>query len=81
MPFIIYFRGNKGGGDLQIMEKSVGTVSYTHMQFVTPSPPFNVEKDIMYSVLFKSITTLHGGEEGRVNHFYTCLFSTETQEM
>ncbi len=80
MPFIIYFRGNKGGGDLQIMEKSVGTVSYTHMQFVTPSPPFNIEKD-MYSVVFKSIATLTDGEGGRVNHFYRCLFSMETQEM
>ncbi len=52
---------------LQSWEESVGTVSYTNVQFVTPSPSFNV-----YSVVCQSTTTLNDGEgEG----FYRCLFT------
>ncbi len=41
--------------------------SYTHVQYVTPFPSFNVEKD-MYSVVCQSITTLTDGEgEGGIN--------------
>ena len=80
-PFHPFWCNHKSSNWPTIMEKSVGTVSYTHVQFVTTSPLFNVEKDIMYSVVIKSIKTLTDGKGGRVNHFYRCLFSMETQEM
>ena len=64
-----------------IMEKKCWNGFLYTRAMCHPVSPFNVEKDIMYSVVFKSITALTDGEGGRVNHFYRCLFSMQTQEM
>ncbi len=61
-------------------------IHITHVQLVTPSPLFNVEKDIMYLVVFKSITTLTEEEGEKVYLIDVFLVwkhkkCMETQEM